>query len=330
MQQPVFILGLTKSGTSLLRNLLDSHPSLFAIPSESHFFQNTRHWVSYYFRRTKPAHLSFDQMKEELFKWVELLNTTTEQVTDAFTEGRWNLDLVRETLFETKIESLKGLSDVYVKAMYRGLFNDEMPESLNFVEKSVENAEFALEWQKLYPNARFVHIIRNPYSNIVALRKYAGYSKRWQRKFPYLKTSLYSMQNSYYFLYKNQTILENYKVIRYEDLIAEPDSTMRGICDFLDIPFDKCLLQPTILGSPWEGNSTSGNKFSGISKENLERWQSEISSLEIRVINQFMDFVLEDFGYQKLPERKKYLPEKHERISTFIQNRLLLRYAPKF
>ena len=35
---PIFILGCTKSGTTLLRNLFDGHPDLFIIPFETHFF----------------------------------------------------------------------------------------------------------------------------------------------------------------------------------------------------------------------------------------------------------------------------------------------------
>jgi len=214
--------------------------------------------------------------------------------------------------------------------MYRGLFGTDMPNGLEFVEKSVENAEFAIEWQRLYPKARFVHIIRNPYSNLVALRKYAGYSERWKNRFPYLKTSLYSMQNSFYFLYKNNMNMDNYKVIRYEDLISEPKAIVQELCKFLNISFEESLLQPTILGNPWQGNSTSGKEFKGISNYNLDSWKSEITTLEIQIINQFFDFVLKDFNYPELDNRKKWFPEKKEHFGTFIQNRLLLRYAPKF
>jgi hypothetical protein len=39
MNQSIFILGAHKSGSSLLRSLLDGHPQLFAIPLETHLFQ---------------------------------------------------------------------------------------------------------------------------------------------------------------------------------------------------------------------------------------------------------------------------------------------------
>ena len=51
---PVFILGSHKSGTSLLRSLLDSHPKLYIIPFETHFIASLGRWVQYSYRRQKP------------------------------------------------------------------------------------------------------------------------------------------------------------------------------------------------------------------------------------------------------------------------------------
>ena len=88
MNEPIFILGCTKSGTTLLRNLFDGHPQLFVVPSESHFFQNARFWVSYYFRRTKPENLSYNEIKQNFINWISYLNETYQDVTDAFTKGK--------------------------------------------------------------------------------------------------------------------------------------------------------------------------------------------------------------------------------------------------
>lgn len=54
---PIFILGCTKSRTSMMRNLFDGHPDLFIVPAESHFFQNIGFWINYFFRRSAPQQL---------------------------------------------------------------------------------------------------------------------------------------------------------------------------------------------------------------------------------------------------------------------------------
>jgi len=331
MNKPIFILGLTKSGTSLLRNLFDGHSQLFTIPSESHFFQNINFWVSYYFRRTKPQNLSYDEMKENLIDWIQLLNQTHQRVTDAFTKGKWDVDIVKQVLRSEQTTDLKQLSNLYMRAMYKGLTGKEYNPSLEFVEKSVENAEFAFEWKELYPDARFIHVLRNPYANLVALRKYAQYDPEWKNKYPYLKMALYSMHNSFYFLYKNMRMIKNYKIVRYEDLLKKPNETMQELSDWLHIPFEKTLLNPSVLGENWAGNSTSGEQFKGISATNVKKWRNEINKLEIYSINKFFDFILKDFNYEQIePYQSILFPVKKEKPLTFIQNRLLMRYMPKF
>ncbi|MBD3225810.1 MAG: hypothetical protein GF313_13865 [Caldithrix sp.] len=322
MERPIFILGCTKSGTTLLRSLFDGYPGLFTIPTETHFFQNINLWVDYYFRRTKPSNISFTQMKENLFKWIEYRNQKEHLLSDGFTKGRWDLNAFRKSLESQKISNYKQLSDLYVKALYASIYKKQMPANYEFIEKSVENAEFVLEWNTLYPSARFIHIVRNPYSNLVALRKYIS-----KHKFPFLKNALYAMHNSYYYLYKNSKWINDYKVVKYEDLISGPKLVMEDISNFLEIPFKPILLEPTLLGKKWQGNSTSGKKFVGVSSENLNRWKNEITSLEINMINTWFDFILKDYQYERLtPKKSLMVPEKNELFKRYIQNRLLWRF----
>ena len=71
MDKPIFILGCTKSGTTLMRNLFDGHPDLFVIPFESHFFQNTGRGIEYSYRRTRPTSRTIEDKKEGLISWIE-------------------------------------------------------------------------------------------------------------------------------------------------------------------------------------------------------------------------------------------------------------------
>ncbi len=325
MKKPVFILGCSKSGTSLLRNLLDGHPDLFVVPTEAHFFQRTKYWVTYSFRRTKPETLSFDAKKERLIKWIEIVNTTEDTVSDAFTKNRWNLQLAAQIISDSRPKSNRELLDIYMKAMYQALYGQMLPSTKRIVEKSVENAEFATELKRFYPDAVFLHIVRSPYSNLTALRKYTQYAQKTSF-FPYLKNSVLAMYNSYYFLYKNREIIDGYKTIRYEDILTKPEDTMKKVAEYLGIPFCQSLLKPTMFSESWHGNSSSKTKFSSISAKNLNRWRTEITALEIWVVNHFFDFVIRDFNYQ--PETNRgglYRLQKAELPKTYIQNRMFLK-----
>ncbi len=330
MHKPIFILGCSKSGTSLLRNLLDGHPDLFVIPTETHFFQNTGYWVNYSFRRSKPGTLSSDEKKERLLNWISVVNQAEDSVSDSFSANRWNLALMREVLTRARVASDKDLMDAYFHALYAGLFGSQLPDHLRIVEKSVENAEFAFELLKFYPDAKFLHIIRNPYSNLVALRKYAQHVRR-SKKFPYLKNILFALYNSYYYLYKNSRVISAYKIIRYEDLLTNPENTMRQVADFLEITYHDSLLTPTMFSEKWQGNSTSRIKFDSISKINMDRWKKEITSLEIWIVNHFFDFVLHDYGYERQATKKNiFWPQKKETTKTYLQNRIFLKIFRNF
>ncbi|MGI8607235.1 MAG: sulfotransferase, partial [Gaiellaceae bacterium] len=54
LKRPVFILGAHKSGTSLLRSLLDATPGFFVLPKEPHFFAYSGRWIDYPLRRRQP------------------------------------------------------------------------------------------------------------------------------------------------------------------------------------------------------------------------------------------------------------------------------------
>ncbi len=326
MNRPVFILGCTKAGTTLMRNLFDGHPDFFVIPMESHFYQNIKYWVNYYTRRTKPEDLSYDQMKESLCRWVEHMNSYYDRVADNFTKGQWDINKFRQLIYSEEIDNIRDLSDLYVKAIYYSLHNSLFDESKDFIEKSVENAEFAIEWKKLYPEARFIHIVRNPYSNFVSFRKFVN-----KKKFPILKGVVYSMYNSYYYLFKNLRILDNYKVVIYEELVSEPDKIMKELANFLGVEFRESMLYPTLLGDSWAGNSTSDVQYTKVSSANINKWNKDITDFEIHIVNELFDQVLEKYKFKKLkPVKSKFYPAKKENLKTYLFNRALWRLMPKF
>ncbi|MFT4544596.1 MAG: protein-tyrosine sulfotransferase [Bacteroidia bacterium] len=322
MNSPVIIVGCTKSGTTLIRSLFDGHPELFAIPFESHFFQNTGRWVEYSYRRTMPSSLSFEEKKRKLLEWITHSNENENAIADGFTVGKFDVKLASNYLMNAQVHDERSLSDAYTKAIYLASFGKEMPTNLEFVEKSVENAEMSSVWQDLYPEARFVHILRNPYSNLVAMRKYGAHYRNGN--FPRLQNALQAMCNSYYWLYRNQRQQKNYQVLIYDDLISDVAGNMRKVADKLGLKYDDILTKPTIGGEQWKGNSTSGKSYSGVSAKNVTAWKDEITPLEIELVNKYFGHVLDDFGFERMEAKKSvYWPNKNERPEIWVYNRLL-------
>jgi hypothetical protein len=210
-------------------------------------------------------------------------------------------------------------------ALYYSLSGRSLPEGIRIVEKSVENAEFAYVLRNMFPDNYFIHIVRNPYATIVSLRK-----ARSQSGYPVMDLFASSLKNSYYYLFKNRIALDRYLVICYEDLISQPEATMKQVVDFLGIGFDEGLLHPTSLGEPWGGNSTSNRQFNGISTIPLEGWKEHINDYEISLVNNIADPIFEAFGYERLtPSFLRFFPVKREGLATYAKNRITLRFNSK-
>lgn len=324
-QQPIFLLGPHKSGTSLLRSILDSHSQLFVIPIETHYFQLIGRWVDYEYRSERPKDENHKQIIGNLIQYIHDRNTNPINYGDSDVRGLFN-----EKRFQKAISTIdesegdKQRIEKYFEAIYFSLRHEKLSDDIRVVEKSIENAEFAIELQTLFPQAKFIHIVRNPYANIVSIRK----SKSGKPGFPLMPRIIKSFYNSYYYLYKNQKIIPNYLVIRYRDLVSNPKDQIKKLCAYLEIPFEKILLTPTLQGNLWEGNSSTNQSFSAIDPSRLNSWQENILPLEVYYINKLFPFVVKDFGYQEFQNGGSiWKKAKGENLIRYIYNRLYYFYV---
>jgi len=332
IKKPIFIAGIHKSGTSLLRSLLDGHPDLFVIPFESHYFQLSGHWVDNEYQFKLPNKYNQSQIINAFVSLINFYNTSENYLGDADLREKISIEDFKQYFIDNyfKFDKESEKISVYFNAIHMSLFKKPIPTNIRVVEKSVENAEFALELYHYFPDAKFIHIIRNPYSNIVSLRK----AKSVKHNYPLINRIIRTFYNNYYFLYKNKKIIKNYYVLKYEDLILEPKTHIQKICKFLEIEYHPILERPTQLGEIWYGNSTTGKKFFNISSENLNTWENEIHPMEIFYINKLFYFVFNDFNYKKIEPKSSYLKYiKGEGIKRYIYNRLynlFLRFYDSF
>ncbi len=315
---PLFLLGPHKSGTSLLRSLFDGHPELFVVPVEAHFFPNLGYWVDYPFRHTRPERLSSAQFQERVCAWIAHCNGMRDPVGDSVMEGQFDVSAFRRTLSQHGLDSDRERLEAYVNAIAGSVRQGAPASNMQFVEKSVENTEFALHIRRLFPGARLVYIVRNPYSALTSNRVYQGGGK-----FPLLHKLHRALVNSYYHHYRNRQLLDEYVVVRYEDLVTDTEATMRRICGEIRLEFDPVLLTPTSLGESWQGNSTTGAQFKGVSTSRLDSWKETITPIETALINQSIPHVLRDYDYPTFDQQASpYTRCAGESLRNYAANRL--------
>jgi hypothetical protein len=160
-----------------------------------------------------------------------------------------------------------------------------------WVEKSTYNEMFADQIFAWWPQAMCIHITREPRDI------FASYRRKHQALVP--ETFAHRWRNSAETGFNNQKLFGNdhYLILRYEDLVQEPEAIIEKLAQFLGIHDDAVLRVPSRNGVPWEGNSMFADKFSKISTKPLGRWESELSPQDVQIIEKVAGSQMQASGY---------------------------------
>jgi hypothetical protein len=297
IDHPIFICGHRRSGTTLFNSLLDGHPNLLVIPGESGFF------YQYYPLYDDPKY-SAKQKQEQILSYcikgiIDIVNNHKSESTHDK-----HLDITK--LRETFIKLTQGC-DLSPKTLLSSLvlafFNISAKSSspMAWVDKTTSAEIYAAEALDWFPNAKFIHIIRDPRDNWASL--ISGWEKRMQYYNDVPERLMHSMIERGRFGYELSILNlkrfgeKQYLIVKYEEMIANSDSVMRRVCDFIGISFHRNLLEPTICSVPWKGNNYSDVKFDGISSLNVNKWEERISTHDAKLIEYHFYEYIKKYNY---------------------------------
>lgn len=305
MVRPIFVTGNARSGTTLVTRLLDGHPSLLVFPIELKYFRYLDRPTAY--PATKQSTLS--EPRDVIRAIVD-----SEYMRPFFGEpdkvgGRAEvIEAVRQAIDPTvfREELLRG-DDVgghreaialFFEALLVAMGRDRAElETVRCVEKTPMQAENVGELLEWFPDAQFIHVIRNPYAVLVSERK------RTPAKAPKLHIARWYKASIEHAKANARLGEDVYRVVRFEDVVSEPERTMRGVADFLGLTEHPILHTPTILGATWGGNSSTGAvKFEGVSKSAADTWEKEVLPLEVMAVNRLVSDEMREFGYAMMPQ----------------------------
>jgi hypothetical protein len=276
---PIFICGHPKSGTTLLVSLLDSHPQLLVYPNETFFF---RGFVPELRKRDLDEKISLAQRYLLHFFEEEIVNRDIEK-TENSPQNDVFVDYARtcqEMARHVELNGVRHDGDLLSAAiMAYARINGKVSSDTKFwIEKTPYNEHFAQRIFSWWPEARCIHIVRDPRDNFLT----------YKRKHRGLSTADFSVgwNSSLKAGFENMKIFgdDQYLILRYEDLTIEPEKTLQVVVDFLGIVDDEVLRIPTSDGVPWEGNSQFGDKFQGISSKPVGRWKRELDARDASII----------------------------------------------
>ena len=249
--RPVFICGVHRSGTTLVRDLLDGHPALAVLPSEGSYLTNLeprRHHLS-------PGEYRAFLGKEWLRRIVNPINqppywllgrsSATGSPYVQFVRSFLAWMALKDEKFDDKNSFRPLLAVIFAYALAFGEIT-----AMQWVDKTPTNERFIKRLWTEMPEARIIHVIRDPEAVL---------SSR-ERMEPDLnmRTFLCDMARSLRVACKHSERNGDgrYLLLRYEDLCASPEIAIKKLSEFLGIAMLPCLFQPTVAGRPSAANSS--------------------------------------------------------------------------
>jgi hypothetical protein len=239
LAHPLFVVGAERSGSTLLRLMLDHHP-----------------------RISCPHQLEF----------------AVDRLGD---DGRWpDVDAYRAWLQQDGIFLRSGFA-IDAGLDYRRLVDGfllQRSRGRPVVGGSVHRHFGRL--LQLWPGARMIHILRDPraVARSVVTMGWAGNAWAGARRWVVAELDWDRVCE--------RLEPERRHEVRYEDLVRQPEETLRGVCAFLGLAYDEAMLS-------YPQDST----YSAPSPERLGRWREELSPAEQALVDARVGALLLRRGY---------------------------------
>jgi hypothetical protein len=260
--RPVFILGVHRSGTTLVRDLLDAHPELSVLPAEGTMFTN----FEWHLKHLRPD----DWLRFLGCEWLRrLANPINQQpywlLGHSPGEGSPYVDFARalmawwplvRTRLGPHMTSWPLVAVVLAYTHCTAGFRTKGPLR-KWVEKTPTNERFLSRLTAEFPEARLLHVIRDPAA------VYASHRRAAQNAGCRLDSGsriLLQMRLSYQEAASRSVppISDSYMLLCYEDLLGDPVDSVHRIAAFLGIRPLPVLARPTANGHPTPSNSSFG------------------------------------------------------------------------
>lgn len=151
------------------------------------------------------------------------------------------------------------------------------------------NAELAHAFVEDFPDARFLHTIRDPVS---ALDSWLERHFIWQFEqnedlaAGYRYPAFDAMRDLLSWDTGHRGMQERTRAVRFEDMHLAPEATMRRLAEWLGIQYRPCMLESTLNGNPYVVEA-AGRRWVGPNPDNARR-----RSKNLNVIDRMMVFAV--------------------------------------
>jgi hypothetical protein len=273
-RSPIFIVGVHRSGTTLLRYMLSSSPRIY-IPPESDF-------IPRFFGRAPDEHLDRDRVA----RMLDLIFTRYRFAKE------WQGESPEPDRFLEEMEALTAAA--FLDTLYRKYARQH--GAVRWGDKTPIYTSYLQLIDRLFPDAQVLHVLRDGRDVALStLDKWGGkephvdiyYAARiWVRRIRQARWA------------SGKLGPRRYRELRYEDLVSDPESELRAICKFLSEPYLPEMAQQ----HRYAREHVSPGAFHAPVREppdpgRVGRWRREMSAEDQRLYHHVAGALLEELGY---------------------------------
>ena len=302
LPEAVFVVGVSRSGTTLLRRVLES-TSVIAVAGENHFVGHllARESARSYFHKLGDYRDDATIRRIVEFLWSGEFQRRS-KLREISPFWRWvvkNLD--RDDLERRLLEAERtdrGVFEAFLRAYadHKGkqVIGEKTPAHINHVDT-------LLEW---FPNARIVHMVRDPRGVYVSeLRRRTGKPS----SFPYRQLIRVPPLFALFILLVvtwawaraaarhrdlGSRFADRYRLVHFEELVREPEATLQGLFAFLGIDMEPKVLRQKVVSY---GVNLGSEGFDATA---ADRWQASISGRANRWLRFALRGPMKTLGYR--------------------------------
>jgi hypothetical protein len=278
-EAPIFIVGANRSGTTLLRLMLNAH-SRIAIPDELAYF------------RSSYAGVSIEQWRSPSFS-----RNTYERIVRDFVNRSVRVCPLLDAYSLT--DSITRHSATNLRHPYSTVLNTWAAHhgKHRWGEKTPGNLFYIDIIQEMYPSAYFVYMVRDPRAGVASMLKTnffpddVVFNALSRRKHDRVAQQLL-----------NKHVDDDHKItVRYEDLTANPEQTLRKICDCVGEAYEPAMLSYYTNSSrfmkPTASSTFNAKATEPVTTERVSAWRDILSPRDTALIESICTAEFVRYGY---------------------------------
>ena len=274
--EPIFIIGSGRTGTTLLRSMLVASGQISIPPETQNIHSLANKFLAYHG-----------------LNWDDLSRLVLADFESHHNFFMWEINLA--PLYQTIIDLPKenrSLAKI-IDSIYMYYTAQKFPEAKPWGDQSRIYTYHIPHILNVFPNARFVHILRDGRDVVASMVERNGGG--------YLEEAVYRWKKSIQLIeaYKGGLLKNRIIEFRYEDLVNDPEHVLRNLTNQIDLNFSTLMLDYWKLPSTVEHKHKSFHKnlSKPIFSSSVGRWKNRLTNAQIEYVEKNLRLELEATNY---------------------------------